>query len=330
MHKRGRKIVVGVVMGGPSLEHAVSLKTGEAVLRHLDDAKYHAQKLVIPKKFVPGGSFERRLMRQITGVDVVMNAMHGAFGEDGKAQALFSYCNVPTTGSDAVASALAMDKYRSRFLFRTEGLLTPKTFLISQHSENNNELLKRQVRRACGKAPWVVKPRANGSSVGVSIAHSGKELERAMVRIFRLGDDALIEEYIRGTEVTVPVLERRFEKPEALPIIEIKPHAGKFFDYHEKYSASGAEEIVPARISKRITRHIQAAALRAHHVLGCRGYSRTDFIIRNEKPIILELNTLPGLTSASLFPKSAQVAGIDFPELLDILLNQALRQKSHQ
>jgi D-alanine-D-alanine ligase len=176
-----------------------------------------------------------------------------------------------------------------------------------------------------GRFPYFVKPVSGGSSVGASIASNINELRKSINLAFIYDDRILIDEFVKGMEVTCAVIGN--DDPIALPVIEIKPLKGKFFDYESKYSESGSEEIVPARISKTLTAEIQKMAVKVYKVVGCRGFGRIDFILRNDKhPIILEINTIPGLTSMSLLPKAAKAAGIPYTKLLDKIISYAIEK----
>lgn len=291
-------------MGGMSSEHEISLSTGENVIKYLDKKKYNVRPLVISKKgewFVGG---KKTIDEALKGIEVVFNALHGEYGEDGRIQGLLDCFGVKYTGSGVLASALGMDKVKSYELFKLHGFNVPKETTV-------------------GKV--VVKPSCLGSSVGISIVDNEKDLKKAINKAKQVCDEVIVEEYIDGIEVTCGVLDNfNGQKHFALPVTEIIPPDGHFFDYQVKYDGS-TQEITPARISKSLTRKIQEQAIKAHQILGCRGYSRADFILKNNKtPYILEVNTLPGLTSESLLPKAAKAAGIEFSELLDIIIKNAI------
>lgn len=321
-----KKLQIGLLMGGPSVEREISLKTGSAMLANLDRAKYRIEPIVVSKKnewFLDGKRVEPE--KALRGLDVALLALHGEFGEDGRMQAFLEHHRIPYTGSGVIASALCMNKFASRAIFQSHGLYTPRTFRLTRREYQKAEKMpSKNISRSLGKMPWVVKPCSQGSSVGVSIAKDGASFQKAVRNAFGFDDTILIEERLNGTEITIPILEVRPEKPEPLPIIEIRPRAAEFFNYQEKYSESGAEEIVPAKIPSSSWIKAEKAALAVHRLLGLRGYSRVDCILQRDAPYILEVNTLPGMASVSLLPKSAAAAGIDFPKLLDILIANAL------
>lgn len=314
-------------MGGVSSEHEVSLATGKNIIKHLDKKRYDVKPVIISKK---GEWFLNKkkvtINEALEGVDLVFNALHGEYGEDGRIQGLLDCLSIPYTGSGVLASALGMDKIKSRELFKFYGLAVPKYITLEkQEFPNFYDRKKWGIIKRFRKL--VVKPSCLGSSVGVSILENKKDLAKAVDKAFEKCDQIIIEEYIEGREMTCGVLEniggKRFF---ALPVVEIIPPKGRFFDYEVKYDGS-TQEIVPARISRTLGKKIQEIAEKTHQILGCSGYSRTDTIVKNNKVYVLEINTLPGLTKESLLPKAAKEAGIEFSELLDIIINNAINRK---
>ena len=309
------KLNIVVLMGGMSSEHEVSLSTGENVIEYLDKEKYNIMPIVISKKgewFV--GDKRKTIDEALKDVDAVFNALHGEYGEDGRIQGLLDCFGIPYTGSGVLASSLGMDKIKSYELFKLHGLNVPKGVILKKKNKFVNMLSKK----------LVVKPSCLGSSVGISIVSDKKNLKKAIDKAFERCDVVIVEEYIDGLEVTCGILDNiRGQKHFALPVTEIIPPDGHFFEYEVKYDGS-TQEITPARISKELTKEIQEQSIEAHRLLDCEGYSRVDFILKdNKKPYILEVNTLPGLTSESLLPKAAKKAGIEFSELLDIIIKNA-------
>lgn len=312
-------------MGGFSAEHKVSLKTGKNVIDNLDRSKYEPIIIKISKEkewFVGGRKMTET--RALAGCDVVFNALHGTFGEDGRAQALLEYYDKPYTGSGITASALAMDKLRSREMFKLAGLQVPKTLKI-RRGDNYQALLSVFVNKVVN-LPVVVKPCSNGSSVGVQIVNDQKSLDKAIKEGFQLDKKVLIEEFVRGREVTCGVLENLNDRPiMALPVTEIMPtRNNKFYNYKAKYKDRQCEFTTPARIDPELTTKIQETAIKTHQLLGCKAYSRTDMIISGDKIYVLEINTLPGLTSHSLVPKAAQVIDLTFSRMLDNIISSSL------
>jgi D-alanine-D-alanine ligase len=307
------KIRVGVLRGGPSAEHEISLLTGANVLKNLPPEKYRGFDVLISKK----GKWPN-----FPKVDVVFNALHGEYGEDGQVQALLEEKRLAYTGSGVEASALAMNKWLTQEAFRAAGLKTPPAVKLElKNSELKNLKLDFNL-------PWVVKPVNRGSSVGVSLVKNLEEFLGALKAAFRYDNSVIVQKFIKGREVAAGILENfRGEKCFALPVVEIIPPSVKaFFDYQCKYDGS-SQEICPANFNPETTQTVQETARRAHQALGCRDYSRADMIVAEDGIYILEVNTLPGLTPESLLPKAAAQAGCSFDHLLDHLLTLALGRK---
>ncbi len=317
------KIKVGVLRGGPSAEYEISLLTGENVLKHLPKEKYEVSDLLWTKDGVlHRNGFPEPPRKIFKAVDVIFNALHGEYGEDGRVQRELELHGVPYTGSGPLASAVAMKKHLAKEIFERAGLKIPRGVLISQ----DDDLEKKAGETAKTTPPfWVVKPAGRGSSVGTTIARSLPELLTGLKEALKYDKKALVEECVAGREATCGVLENfRREQLYALPVIEIVPPAGRFFDYEVKYNG-GTREICPGRFDRETSRKLQEAAVLAHQVLGCRHYSRSDFIVSPKRGIFaLETNTLPGLTSQSLLPKAAEAVGLSFPRLLDHFITLAL------
>lgn len=308
---------VGVLMGGPSPEHEVSLGSGRRVVEALDPARYEAVPVVVPR----WGPWSPPL-----DLDVAFVALHGPAGEDGAIQGALEVAGIPYTGSGVLASALAMDKRRSRQLFGFNGIPTPGYLALRRDELPSREAgLAEEVGRTLG-FPCVVKPNAQGSSIGVTLVRDADGLPPALDRAFALGDLALIEEHLRGVELTCAILDDPDRgEPVPLPLVEIVPRR-EFFDYEAKYTPGAAEEICPARLPAPAVWRAQSAALRAYRVLGCADFGRVDLFVREADVVVLEVNTIPGLTEGSLFPKAAQAAGIAFPALVERLIDAARRR----
>jgi D-alanine-D-alanine ligase len=299
------KIRVAVVMGGPSAEREVSIESGQAVLRAIAALGHDAQSLDFDGRFVDA-------LREIEP-DVVFNALHGTGGEDGTIQGVLEWLGIPYTGSDLTSCALAMDKHLTKKLLAAEGLPTPAwdTFDLAG---GTLPLLPGSLN-----LPLVVKPRASGSSAGVSIVRTHEEWTKAMINVASRTTQILAEEFIPGREFSSAVLGE-----EALPLVEIIAQ-DEFYSYDAKYKPGGSRHLVPAPIDGDLTARLQMLALSVHRLLGLRDYSRTDFIVTKEgRPYILEINALPGLTPLSLLPDEARVAGISFEALIERLLKYAL------
>lgn len=232
-------------------------------------------------------------------------------------QGLLDLVHVPYTGSGVLASALAMNKVKSKELFRCNGLRAPQGMVIFK----DHEIDPVRILSILGK-PVVVKPVEEGSSVGLNICHSEEEILAAVKDIFTTTSEVLLEEYIKGREVSCGVFGNR--KPEALPVVEIIPRKQyRFFSYTAKYKPGASQEICPAQIAPEVYREIQDCAVNAHCLLGCRSFSRSDMIVADSGIYILETNTIPGMTENSIFPLAVRTAGLSFSELLDRLIDLA-------
>jgi len=245
-----------------------------------------------------------RLLRS-KKIDCAFIALHGRFGEDGQIQELLERMKIPYTGSGVRASRLAMDKTASRSIFESHGLRVPRYQILEKASYNGELKLECLL-----SLPLVIKPASQGSSIGLSIVCDEAKLKKAVDVAFTFDDTILIEEYIKGRELTVGILNHR-----SLPVIEIIPK-NPFFDFQAKYQPGMTEYVVPALLEEGIAAQISQAALSAHKLLGCRGFSRVDMILsESDEGVILEVNSIPGLTSTSLLPKAAKSVGIEFSAL---------------
>ena len=312
-----------MLRGGPSLEHEVSLKTGETVLRNLS-AKYSAKDIFISKEgewHLDGKpAHHDRIFRQI---DVVFNALHGEYGEDGKVQQLLEAFGVPYTGSGVITSALGMNKILARQAFKNAGLKVPFGFelvLEKELAETAKDIFKKM------PPPWVIKYPSGGSSVGVFIARNFDDLEGVLEKVSSFSSKILVEEYIRGREATCGVIDEfRNQKHYALPIVEIIPPAQSgFFSYDAKYGGQ-TRELCPSNFDMSTKRAIETMAIAAHNAIGGRHYSRSDFIVSKRGIYLLEINTLPGLTAESLLPKALNAVGSSRKEFLEHLITLALK-----
>jgi len=322
------KIKVGVLRGGPSSEYDVSLKSGGEVLRHLPEAYQGFDVLISREGDWHFNGFPKKPGEIFKSVDVVFNALHGEYGEDGKVQQVFEAFNVPYTGSRIIPSSLSMKKHMAKDVFARAGLKTPRGLYFKGDDFYGLDVRECAVKVFNSLSPsWVVKPASLGSSVGVSICHCYSELEESISEAARHDHEIIVEEFIAGREATCGVLESfRGKNHYPLPVVEIIPPEGNFFDYEVKYNGR-TKEICPAGFDTDVKRQLEQAAIKAHEALGCRHYSRSDFIVSPKGIYILETNTLPGLTPQSLLPVSAGAAGISFEGLLDHLLKLALSAK---
>ncbi len=293
---------IAVLMGGTSAERDVSLSTGKQILGALDESRYAFTSLDTAQ--MPA------LLKSLAEdrPDVAVIALHGKGGEDGTLQGLLDLLGIRYTGSGVLASALAMDKAMSKRVLTAAGVLMPQDTTLRRGETLAGEIV----------LPCIVKPNALGSTIGMAIARTSAEISPAVEAAFGYDDTVLIEQFITGTEITVPILGNA--DLEVLPIVEIVPNGG-FYDYEAKYTAGATDEIVPARISETLAAEARRIAQLCHQTLGCRGMSRTDMIITPEGQIYtLEVNTIPGMTPTSLLPRSAEAAGYTFAQLLDRLI----------
>lgn len=321
------KIRVGVLRGGPSAEYEVSLKTGGSVLAHLPREKYQPHDILLTRDGVwHSNGLPTQPARLVHTVDVIFNALHGTYGEDGGVQRVLDSVKIPYTGSGAYASAIAMNKAVAKEHFASAGLKVPRH--ITVRDGDAEDRVAQNVFRTMAP-PWVVKPLDNGSSVGVKIAKTIQELASALREALTISSTALVEEYIRGKEATCGVVEGyRGQEVYALFPVEIIPPTDKpFFDYEAKYSGI-SRELCPGRFSEREKEILQNMAITAHKSLGLSHYSRSDFMLHPTRGIfILETNNLPGLTQESLLPKSLAAVGAPYEHFLDHIVTLALSRR---
>ena len=299
---------IAVLMGGPGSERAVSLASGRAVLKAFLDLGLDAVPVDVtsPKIHLPAGT------------DLAFNVIHGTFGEDGWLQDILENMGVPYTGAGVKSSRIAFDKNLAKAAFISHGVPTPRAEIIQV---SGGQALP------SFPPPFVVKPPREGSSVGVHIVHDASEAAAAMTDAARYGDDILVEEFIKGKELTVGIL-----NDVALPIVHIAPPDG-VYDMASKYpwlsGAKGSEYFCPADLDEETTRCVQQAALSAHRSLGIEIYSRVDVLLDSmNRPFVLEANTIPGMTETSLLPKAAAATGITFPELCRTIAELSLQLRS--
>jgi D-alanine--D-alanine ligase len=302
---------VCIAFGGDSAEREISLHSGQQVLAALLGKGYEARLLDVSELLLTGGSVADLIGPQRP--DVAFLAVHGTHAEDGAIQGFFELLHIPYTGSGMQASALAMNKHLTKRVLAAHGLPVPLGWLIGP-DETWDEVEGDR---------FVVKPNEQGSTVGLSFVDDPAQLGHAIANALQYGDQALVEECVQGTEISVPVL-----GDWVLPPVEIVPASGTY-DFAAKYLPGATEEICPARLPEDILARAQDHALRAHRALGCRGATRTDMIVREDSTcVILEVNTLPGMTATSLLPNSARVAGVPFAELCAWIVEDALSRKA--
>lgn len=314
---KNNKKKVAILVGGPSLEHEVSLESGENILRNIP-ADYEARKVIIDKEGRWGVDLEE--LKREFGTFFI--AMHGTFGEDGTIQRILEDAGVAYTGSKSLSSALGMNKFLSLKIFQAGGLNVPPTILFSRllWLTQKEKVLQKIVLHF--KSPWVLKPNMSGSSLGVKITRTKEELENALEFLFKEFKEILVEEFIEGVELSCGVLDLGYPDS-AFPLLptEIIPLERDFFDYKSKYDPSISLEITPARIALPFLKEARKVALLAHKLIGARHFSRTDMILGRDKKIyVLEINTIPGFTKNSLFPKQVETYGLPFSKVLDMIL----------
>lgn len=303
---KNKKILV--VMGGISSEREISLRSGEAVFNALVARGYNAHKFILDKNNACEIANEKP--------ELCVLVLHGKGGEDGTIQGLLELMNIPYTGSGVASSANCMNKILTKKLLEAEGIPTPRYETVKRGEDYKNVA-------ADFPLPLVVKAPCQGSSVGVEIVHSREELTAAIENNIDYDGEILIEKFIRGTEVTVPVMQEG-DKTVALPIIEIVSE-NAFYDFESKYTSGMSHHIIPARISPEAAKKTEEYALKAYSALSCRGVARIDFFIDEEgNPYVIEINTIPGMTATSLVPDAAKAVGMSFEDLAEKIVLEAL------
>ncbi len=310
-----KKLTLALLSGGISSEREVSLNSGNQVFESLDKEKYHIIRYD-PATDIP------RLIADAAEIDAALIILHGPNGEDGTVQGLLDLLNIPYQGSGVLGSAMSMNKAVSKQLYEKAGLPVPP-YIVVKHGDAVDP-------RDCSETlglPLMVKPVSAGSSVGMSVVRTEASLKTALDKAFKYDEAVLIEAYIKGIELTGGVIGNR--DTEALPLIEIIPDEHhEFFDYEAKYVAGVTKEICPARIDMELSEKAQNYAKIAHAALHCKGYSRTDMILKDRELYLLETNTIPGMTRTSLFPQAAKAAGMSFSQLLDRLIQLGIEAKT--
>ncbi|SDL35383.1 D-alanine-D-alanine ligase [Maridesulfovibrio ferrireducens] len=298
-----------LIAGGWSDEREVSLSGAKGIHNALLELGHEVDLLDPAQDF-------SNLMARANKADFAFINLHGSPGEDGLIQAMLNRTSCPYQGSGPESSFLTLNKAATKTIFDANSILSPKWELICA-AEGCNGIEKLT-------PPVFIKPNSGGSSLGMTFAQNAQDMQSGIEKVFSMGDSALVEEYIKGIEVTCAIL-----GDEPLPLILITPpDKAQFFDYNSKYALDGAEEVCPAPIEEKLTDKIKEITLKAHTLLGLSGYSRADFIISNGEPYILEVNTLPGMTPTSLVPRAAKAAGYSFSKLIEKLIELGLsRQK---
>lgn len=304
---------IALLSGGVSGEREISLASGEGVRRALEESGFSVEVFDPAKK--------SDLKALVDGdFDAAFICLHGKMGEDGVIQGFLEAIGLPYTGPGVWASATAMNKAASKMVYRAAGVPTLPSFELKSRDEVKVPDILAELGEKC-----VVKAASEGSSIGVYIVEGAQALEEAVSQAFDLGSEVVVERYAKGREFTAAVLGT--SDPHPLPLVEIEA-SNEFYDFESKYATGGSVHTCPANIPEDVSVKIQGYAALAHNALGCRGVSRTDFILDEEgNAWALETNTIPGMTSTSLLPDAARAAGISYPELCTLLVKYALEER---
>lgn len=315
---------IAVLRGGPSEEYSVSMQSGGAVLKALQELKYPTKDIVITKQgdWLHEG-FVRLPEQSLEAVDAVFVALHGTYGEDGQVQRILERKKVPYVGTRALASGIAFNKELTKHTLLPHGIKMPRHRRVSRYERDHIDEEIPHIFKEIGSELFV-KPLANGSSLGAQYVPHANALRSALTELLEQYEQVLVEEFIRGREATVGILnDFRDEATYALPVIEIVPPNGEpLFSHENKYNGH-TEEICPGRFSYAEKSALSDAARLVHQTIDCKHYSRSDFIVKDGHVYFLEVNTLPGLTEESLFPKAAAAVGLEFPHLISHLVDRA-------
>ena len=300
---------VGVIMGGISSEREISLNTGKEIIANLNKEKYEVQSIQIDNK--------ADIIEKVRDLDFALLALHGKFGEDGTVQSVFQTLDIPYSGCNVLSSAVCMDKDLTKKL-----LLANEVKIAAWYMVNAGEEIDLEAIEAIGY-PMVVKPNNGGSSVATGIVKDREELLALINEALKYDNEVMVEKYIKGDEITCCILDGKM-----LPVIAIKP-GNSFFDFASKYSDGGAEEVI-VELQQELHEKVEAMALSCWKSLKCSVYARVDMLIEEGQPYVLEVNTLPGMTKNSLFPKSAAAVGMSFSQLLDNIIELSLKERKKQ
>ncbi|NCF75074.1 MAG: D-alanine--D-alanine ligase [Xanthomonadaceae bacterium] len=339
---QNKKIKVAVIGGGRSNERDVSLRTSQQIAKALPKNKYNVFLIEITKnkKWLFKGEFGKNIQKEKEyeidilsdnnflkkKIDVAFIALHGKFGEDGKIQALLDLIGLPYTGSGMLSSALGMSKIKTLEFVAKNKIRIPKHLAI--YKDDVKADFYKNIKKNI-KYPCVVKPSESGSSIGISIVKSKNQLSKATDSAFKQDNAIIIEQYIKGRELTCGVMGNTNQTElTSLPIVEIITKDTDFFDYQTKYFSNTVQEICPAKVSPKITKKVQELAKKVHSALWCDGLTRSDFILsdRDKKIYFLEINTIPGQTKASLCPKEAKAIGLKFSDFLEMQIKLAFEK----
>ena len=296
---------VGVIMGGISSEREISLKSGKSIIENIDKNKYEVIPVVIDEKV--------DIINKVKDLDFALLALHGKFGEDGTVQSVLQTLDIPYSGCGPLTSALCMDKDLTKTVLQANGIRTARWLNVKSVEEIDYEAIENI------GYPVFIKPTNGGSSVATFKIYDKEKVQEAVEEGLKWDTEVMIEEFIDGNEITCPVFDNKL-----FPVIAIKPKSD-FFDYTQKYSENGVDEVL-VELEEDLYKEVKEMALKTYKALKCEVYSRIDMIVNKEgTPYILEVNTLPGMTAASLFPKSAKGEGYSFSEFLDLIIETSLK-----
>ncbi len=302
---------IAVLMGGPSSEAEVSRRSGKNVFKALQNLGYKNAELIEVDENIAKTLLDK-------GIEIVYNAMHGKFGEDGCIQGMLEIMGIPYTGCGVMASSVCMNKEYTKNILKEAGIPLIKSVLVRK-GEDYKEKIKDL------KYPFMLKPVSEGSSIGMYKVNNPEEMEECFEKSAQCGQDVMVEEYVTGKSLTVGVLEDG-DKMFATEILEFRTKT-EWYDYEAKYTAGMTEFILPAELSPEMTQKVKQIAIDAFNACDCRGVSRVDFMVADNKPYVLEINTSPGMTDLSDLPAQSRAMGIDYDTLVQIILNGAGLQK---
>jgi len=300
------KKIVGVIMGGVSSEREVSLNSGKEILQNLDIEKYEARPILIDKK--------SDVIYKVKGIDFALIALHGKFGEDGTIQSVFETLDIPYSGCGPLTSGICMDKNYTKQLLKYENINTADWTMVKSVETIDYEAIEKL------GYPVFVKPNNGGSSVATNLIKNKDGIYDAVEQALKYDSEVMIEQFIKGDEITCCIL-----NGEMLPVLSIKP-TSEFFDYISKYQDGGSDEHI-ILLEPKLQKQVKEFALSCWNTLKCSVYVRVDMILSDGVPYVLELNTLPGMTQNSLFPKSALGVKLPYPKLLDKIIEYSLKEK---
>ncbi len=305
---------IGVIMGGPSSESKVSLRSGENVFKALKRKGYDVVKIELDKNIYEN--------IKKSGINLAYIILHGTPGEDGSIQGFLEICGIPYTGSGIIGSAISINKIIAKQIFQANGISTPPFFILG--SDYDKKVRDKIVDLGF---PLILKPTFEGSSIGVEKIENEDELDKSIDRLLNKYKGGIIEKYIKGKDITVGVIEDD-TRLRVLPILELVPE-NEFYDYEAKYTKGKTKFIIPARLSDKVTKIVKETAIKAHRSVWCYGVSRVDMIVSDDNIFVLEVNSIPGMTETSDLPAEAAAIGIGFDELVEIILKSAFIKKKY-